>query len=584
MNTYLDIPLNERAGAILSYDIKHATVPLRYMYNSRNTYNVNQTAFGKLFVDIDSKSSLDVNVTLSEFKAEKFTGNIKDSDFDVLNPSRKFNVIYDREMDSGNYTLTAAFAHTELERDSDRSETYNWVKAPGSSTQWGRDDDVAKEGGMGDSYREEKDVTLKLDYESVPVELGPVANVFSIGSSYEYVGGTFQKRDDVSSYSKAVLANNVKDNGEGGIIANEQYAGTKTFTAAEERTAHYNTYTLYLEDRMNLWRFMLRPGFRIEHDDLMQNTNMAPRLAAEYDVLGDRKLVFSAGLNRYYGANLLGYALRATNPMNTYKRTIDAAGNLSSWNQTKSYQSDYSLQGLDTPYSDEMTFGLRSGFFGLDASLEYVKRKSRNQFATKKKSIYVPTFQTVRTLTNDGETRYWGYTLKLEKNLENHRFALGVTLSGQETNFRDFEDADNDGGMNGWNYDKVFYNGSMIDRDDLPAANFNRPWVGTFTYEGTFFDKLKFTNVTRYQGEVDTIVGGRTVRQDGERYKSYSDETLPSSIIWDWKIGYEVFSRKSHALQLDLIVDNVFDETAVIDSDGNRVRGRQFWAGATYTF
>ncbi|BCS88135.1 TonB-dependent receptor plug domain-containing protein [Pseudodesulfovibrio sediminis] len=582
VSSYIDIPLNHKAGVMLSYDITNSVIPLRYMEGLKDQYKTNQTIFGKLAVDIDSKNSLDFSVTLSEYEAQKFVNEMKDSGYDIVNPSKKIALLYEHEAKEGTYTLTAAFAETELERESEASETFNWTKGGGTtSTQWGSSATTAKEGGFGDSYRRERDLSFLMDYESVPVASGPLTHVFSLGTSYEYVGGRYERLDDVSSYFSSKTSSNVQDNGEGGIIANEQYASRKSSSASQIRSAHYHSLGYYLQDELNWGRVTFRPGARVDYDDLMENINVAPRFAAEYDVLGDSGLVFTAGMNRYYGTNLLGYALRSTVPLRYYSRTIDAGGNLSSWAEYNSSHTDYSLDGLNTPYSDEVAVGVSTEFLGVDASLNYVKRQARNQFATQSQKIGSEYF---KTLTNDGETKYWGYTLLLEKTVDNHHFSLGATYSDQQTNFSDYSDEKNDGSSSTINYDKVYYNGKLIDRSELPAANYNRPWVGTFIYEGTFFDKLKFTSVTRYQSEMDTISVKGTETVGGEKYYKYEDSTLSESIIWDWKIVYEVFAHNSQAMQLDFVVDNVFDETAVIDSDGNRCAGRQLWVGSTYTF
>ncbi|XPV74703.1 MAG: TonB-dependent receptor plug domain-containing protein [Desulfovibrio sp.] len=583
INAYMDIPVSSKVGAILSYDIKNSTAPLTYMFDKKDQYKSKHTMFGKMSIDLDSKSDLDLTMSYSKYSAEKFANGVKDSDYTVSSPSAKIAMAYEQEIDFGTYTVTAAYSQTTIERESEESDTYSWTKGGGTtSTQWGTSATLAKEGGHGDSSRVEKDITLALDFESEPVQLGATSNVLSMGTSFENVAGEFDKYDSTTSYFSSILANNVIDNGQGAIISNEQYASRKSFKSSEGRSAQYNTFALYLQDELTWDRLTLRPGGRMDYDDLMENTNFAPRFSAEYDIFADQNLVLTSGANRYYGTSLLGYALRGNNPLVFSSRTIDGAGNLSDWNEYRRTQSEYSLKGLDTPYSDEMTLGLRSSFFGLDSSLEYVERMGHDQLTTKSRRSGT---LTTKSITNDGETEYYGYTLKVSKALDNHSFSLGMTYSDQKTNFSSYTDENNDGSVSTINYGKVFYNGSLIDRADLPSANFNRPWVGVFTYEGNFFDDdLTFASVTRYSGEVDTISVKGTETVGGERYYKYQDSTLSESIVWDWKVGYEVFEYENTALQLDLVVDNVFDETAVIDKDGNRVAGRQFWAGATYTF
>ena len=581
VSAYVDVPLTDKVSSIFSYSLKHATVPLYYMEGLKDQYRDRHNAFGKLTADIDKKSELNFSFLYSKYEASNFVNNTKDSGFDVSTPAYKFNADYEREMSSGKYSVAAGYSQTETRRDSESAVFNSWTKNGGTSTQWGSLTTQAREGGFGTTYSRQRDATVKFDYESVPVEIVGTSNVFSSGLVYENISGKYVQADDYTTFYSSIAAVNVIDNGQGGVIAGDQYARRKSVQEASKQSAAYNSLGYYLQDELTFSKLKLRPGVRVEYDDLLKNTNVAPRFMAEFDVLNDQNLVFVSGANRYYSANLLTYALRDRNPLVQYTRTIDGGGNLSDWTYSRETQRDYSLDGLSTPYSDEYMVGVRTGFFGIDASLNYVARTTYDQFAAAYKKVgSVSSYE----LTNGGQTEYWGYTLKLSKTIDNHFLSLGATHSDQKTNFNDFDDFSGDGGRAGYNYEKVYYNGQLIDRNSMPASNFNRPWVGTFTYSGTFWDKVKFTNVTRYLGGFDTIIGAGTELIDGVRYYEYKDARLSSSIISDWKIEYEVFNIDNHTLVLDLVVDNVFDETAIIDKDANRVAGRQFWAGAAYTF
>nr|WP_321513752.1 TonB-dependent receptor plug domain-containing protein [uncultured Pseudodesulfovibrio sp.] len=581
MSAYVDVPLTENVKSVFSYSLKHATVPLYYMDDLKNQYRNRHNAYAKFSADIDKISELNFTVLLSKYEASNFVNNTKESEFDVSTPSYKFVVDYEREIGLGKYSLAAGFSQTETRRDSNSDVMTSWTKVGGTSTQWGSLTTQAREGGFGTTYSRQRDFNMKLDYESVPVEIGGTSNVFSSGLLYENVSGMYDQEDDYTTFYRSIASAVVIDNGQGGVIAGDQYARNMSQQDASSQSASYNSLGYYLQDELVFLRLTLRPGMRIEYDDLLENTNYAPRFMAELDVLGDQNLVFVTGANRYYGANLLTYALRDRNPLMYYTRTIDGGGNLSDWNLSRETKKDYSLDGLKTPYSDEYTAGVRTGFFGVDASLDYVARKTHDQFsAAYRKTGTTSSYE----LTNGGETDYWGLTFELSKTIDNHFFSVGATRSEQETNFSNFNDFSSDGGMAGYNYDKVYYNGQLIDRNAMPASNFNRPWVGTFTYRGSFWDKLNLTSVTRYLGGFDTIVGAGTELINGVRYYEYKDARLSSSIISDLKVEYEVFNADSHSLVLDLVVDNVFDETAIIDKSGNRVAGRQFWAGAAYSF
>lgn len=582
----LDLPITDSTAALLSYGVKHSTIPLDYMYGEKDQTRVSQNLFGKLVHDIDDNTTVDLTMMYAPYSATCYNRELRDSKFTLESGGYNAGLGLEREMDLGTLNVRTVYSQTELSRDGESATNYQWSK-DGTSTQWGSRR-TAKEGGFGDAESLQRSIASNVDFATNAIDLGSTSHKVAFGLSHENIFGSYDQKDTQTMFLAANVNSGVIDDGSGGIRDGEQFATRKTVREATSRSASMNLLDAYIEDEISFWQVTLRPGVRVSFDDVFEKTNIAPRFKTTFDVLGDGKYTLIGGLNRYYGTPLLSYALRTKSPDQRYTRSaaLNADGTPQDWGTPKSGPAhDYSLAGLDTPYSDEAMLGAAAKIFGGIATLEYVHRDGRDQLATKSalnkgdKSFFQ---------TNDGRTEYEGYTLKFEKTVDEHYFSLGATYSEQSTNFTDFTDASNDNFFSdfGYDLDQVYYDGELISRDDLPASNFNRPWVVTFLYSGKFFDKLTFTNTTRYVSSFDTIIKDSRpyIDEDKNKYYAYSDTSIDDCVTFDWQFDYEAWRHKNQLLTLNLTVNNVFDATSIVDKEGNRMNGRQFWAGLTYEF
>lgn len=576
----MDVPISEQTSALFAYDVKHATIPLYYMDGEKDQTRVSQNFLAKVVHDIDSDTSIDFTAIYAPYAADCFTASNKDSDFTITNGGSSFTLGLEHAMNLGTVEFRTGYSQMRTERDADTNIHNTWDKN-GASTQWGDNDKYAKEGGFGSAYNEQRSLSSMLDFSTREMALGSTSHVLNMGLAHENVFGKYDQKDDRIAYYVPALHPGVIDNGSGGIIADEQYTKFKSVKGATSRSASLNLLGAYVEDEMSIGDLTLRPGIRLSYDDFMENTNLEPRFKATYDIFGDGDYTIIGGANRYYGAPLLTYALRSDEPTEMYMRSLsgDTPG---PWNHLKSQdKKSYDITGLDTPYSDELMLGGTANLWGGTLSLEYVKREGHDQFASHRGGKLGKEY----IMTNDGETEYTGYTISYEKMVKNHYFSIGATYSENETNFNDFLDSSNNDFMAGYDFDKVYYDGELINRDELPASNFNRPWVLTFIYSGRFYDKLTFTNTTRYVTGMRAISkDGTYTDDDGIRYYKYDDKNISDAMTFDWQIDYEAWKYKNQLLTLNLTVTNVFDATSIVDSDGNRLTGRQFWAGMTYEF
>ncbi|KOO11621.1 TonB-dependent receptor, partial [Vibrio xuii] len=120
-------------------------------------------------------------------------------------------------------------------------------------------------------------------------------------------------------------------------------------------------YSFYAEDLMHWNSVTVRTGVRVDRDDFLENTNVAPRFVTTWQALPDTRLNF--GLNRYYGRSfasmkLAGEVLKLNDDHTRRYETIDA---------------------LDTPFADELSVGMHQNVGNFALSAQYVLRDNKKR-------------------------------------------------------------------------------------------------------------------------------------------------------------------------------------------------------------
>ena len=109
---------------------------------------------------------------------------------------------------------------------------------------------------------------------------------------------------------------------------------------------------------MGVGDFVIRTGLRAEYDDFTKDVNIAPRFTTSWDLFGNGGSVITVGANRYYGRNILTYALyKAQNGgmENIYDYASDDSPAADGWFAANDFDG---LERLKTSFSDEFSIGL----------------------------------------------------------------------------------------------------------------------------------------------------------------------------------------------------------------------------------
>jgi hypothetical protein len=367
---------------------------------------------------------------------------------------------------------------------------------------------------------------------------------------------------------------------------------------AVKKSKDYYTAALFAEDKIIVDRFTLRPGVRISTDSLTDNIDVAPRLFANADIFDDQFLNLYGGYNRYYGTQILGYAVYIYQADN-YNRT----GWDQPWTQTANYPSVYEYKHLKTPYSDEFSIGTSVNFDDTFVKLDYVNRQYRNQIKAEmdRTPASMPDVTFLYRNTNGGKTDYWGVTLSASKNYNigasKHTSELSATRQDTKTNLRGFKGFDQvtetSPSPRARSQTHVIYNGELKLADELPASQFNSPWVATYTHTAQIADNLRIKGVAWYQkggyglrqlsgtGQNDPA-GLPTLIFEDKRYGDVFNVDL--TVHYDLKLG-------GHTLTLGLDVLNLLNrknDASGTNNSGTIVdeysMGRQFYASFRYEY
>jgi hypothetical protein len=507
----LDGPVNEHFGLLVNYGLQRSKIPLYSGYNmvrpDNSTYKEHRTQYRENenylirvnTFDFDDFKA-DLTAIYASYTQQLFRANVKESDYTVENGG--YDVIYNMQnaLHVGVLESTLSYKYSHSGINDAEYYGYTWRTTPNGIINWNSSNSNAQWGSRGTSDITKSDIGLKSSLHLDEIDVGEAIHTIKLGVEAEYTKAKLDFKGGIT-FSGPELNGTAVGSVDDGIISGEQYAKSKMEYLPVERSKNYYTAALFLEDTIRYDRYTFRPGIRISTDSLTDNIDVAPRLFANADIFDDQFLNVYGGYNRYYGTQILAYAVYAYQA-NSYSR----ANWDEPWNLGPAYPSLYEYKHLKTPYSDEFSIGTSVNFDDSLLKLDYVNRQYKDQI----KSRYIyggaagsTTFNYFNT--NDGKTDYWGVTLTASKNYNigssKHISELSATRSDTKSNiigFRGFDSNVREHG-NPVSATHVTYNGKLMLLDELPAAQFNSPWVVAYTHSDNVADNLRIKGVAWYQ-------------------------------------------------------------------------------------
>lgn len=315
--------------------------------------------------------SLEWGLRLSDYQegkyyADNINGNVTDSHLAYGSTLR-----WNQYLGNGTLTATAAYDKFTDERDSSSNDAVVTIDLDTNANY--------EQGGYGNSQMTQENTNLMLDYVFDSFSLADTNHVFSLGTSYRKTKYKFNRDNNVTQQTIMTMG--------GWEMMNE----TKTVRKGTIGT-QYQDYAFYAEDVIQWNNVTIRPGVRVDHDDYLENTNVAPRFVTHWQALQDTRLNF--GLNRYYGRSFASMKL---------------AGEVLKLNddQTRRYET---IDSLETPYADELSVGVNQNIGNFMLTAQYVLRDNQQRITVDREKI---AGENVDSYSNGSNYKVDVYTLQV---------------------------------------------------------------------------------------------------------------------------------------------------------------------------
>lgn len=634
----VNLPVNERFASIISYDTQTSHIPLTYYAGDsaphvrRDQSREAKTLLLSLGGTLDNGLDAQLSFVHYDYKGNYYENRAINSAHDEAQETYDLSLKLEKETENGEWGFKLKHGFMSSMRDTQTNvympwRTYgdkNWGDTSGRAAAWGTDPSSWRYGWMtapgystdGSFYGSDmrfgqKTMQAVFDYTHKPFAVGNSEHRLSFGLDTRVVFGDLDTEESITWQSGNYLSLNYPlAPGQEGVSYNwertggqlyDHYLNARDITPAYSSKARNRTFSIWLEDKIQMGELMLQPGFRIDYDDQFKNYNFAPRFFSSWDVMGKDRIHLHAGVARYYGGPSLYYSLykglgfyRMTR---TDARDVKADG-LLHWGPTIRQvlrDTAYEASDLNTPYSDEFSFGLdyrAPAGFAIDYN--FVRRLGRDGIV---KRVNTSEYQVAAS--NEGRTYYTGHTLSISNDyFDDHYFRLSTQWSRTTTNYADFSSPMvSASSRNTIDYTRAIFKGELVDAAKLPWGNFNPPLQIVGYYQGRFGDHFDLASTMTFTRGNPVLLQNAIVRlDDGMDIYAYEQSKMPSHFSLDMTAGWTIFRSSQQSLRLSVEAYNVLNRKRPIarrilsQSDGSRVfvdtyaPGRSLAARLDYRF
>ena len=610
-------PINDKASVLFAYNRSESDIP--YYDSSLGQWSeqsrTNETYLLKGLYKPNNNNTVKATLMYSPHESAYPKQGIKDGYFTNTGGGYRANLEWENQANWGSTTSYLGYRKTGNEIDHSANtyhnyvgnysgtDAFDWCSTRSSST---GNCTYARLGGYGTFATEKETYTAKQDFNFNTLG-DTVTHDIRTGWQFDHAKASYEREQDVYSYSvyRTTNANNVTDCTE--CISGLQYATTRTYYPARSVSVNDNTLSHYVEDSMTYKNLNVVLGLRTDYTQYLGNIDIAPRLSFTYDVFGDKRTRLFGGANRYYAGSMLAYKLRnGIGTQETQTRTLSGT-TLSDWATrsatTGSVGNSYDVSSLDTPYNDELNFGITQEWGNSLWTLKWVRRDGKDQF-TRDTAYDENGTATHRILTNDGTSKNQNFTLAVNsrspisiKDIADVSWSFGASYSKNESNntYYDATTLDYTG------VEKAIYRGELLDIDEVPFMDYNTPWT-TFLAINTHFPKynldwsqrLSYTDgyrsVTRSSTTCDSSIAG-CGDYTGDVYL-YTDTDHANAFNWDWRFAYNLPLKGYQSLDFTVDINNVLDNDIMVASPtgsssntgASYKLGRNYWVGISYNW
>ncbi|HBO37755.1 MAG TPA: TonB-dependent receptor, partial [Pasteurellaceae bacterium] len=573
----LNQPINDKAGLLFQYSRTESKIP--YHHSNLGLWNNQRRTSETLILRgvylPDNGDLLKASIMYSPHQSRYYKSNIKDGKFTNTGGGFQANLQWDHNFSWGEVKSYLSYKKTgnKIKHTSNiynyfiATDSIDWCSSYNSTTGACSN---SLEGGYGTFKTEKETWTFKQDYSVTSFETGPLEHNVIFGWEIDLAKAKYEREQDAYANTyRATTATSCTQ-----CIPGEQYLRTYTLYPARNVKATDNTYAAYLEDSITWKNVNATLGVRLDHDEYLGNTNIAPRISVAYDIFGDQSTRLFGGYNRYYAGTMITYKLRNSIGMNQlYTRTSATS---TTWT-LNNRNTNYDISDLNTPYSDEYALGITQKIYNTLWTLKWVNRHGKDQFTrTSERVNGVLNYY----MTNQGRSKNDTFTLTIEPTgrykfkYADVDFRFGAQISDTTKNYNTYDmQAEDDG------YDAMVLNGQLKAlTEGLPAKDYNSKW-STFLEWNTYFPGINLDWSQRFSYNagyryyetnsgscpaISSACGNYT-----GRVKIYDEKKQGSYFNLDWRGAYKHQTFKDQYLELTLDVNNVLDRKILTQSASN---------------
>jgi len=584
----VNVPVTETTAILASYQLLYSEIPITVVAQPFRQERKSENVLLKLVSQPTANNKITAQIIYNPYNGAYNTKDTLHSEFNIAGGGTAGKIGYQHFFETGQFAADLGYRVSENSRSAPL-HYFSWSNS--ASKDWGvlLDSRFSKEGGFGSLETNQKTFELNLDWMSTPIETVFGVHHFNLGLNGSRVEGEYDRAQDTYSFNTSVPPRLdppalVSDPtitclpGDPACIPGEQFLTRRIVFPAGYAKVNVGSLAGYAEDIWLTGRVEVRPGVRVSYDDFLKNTNIAPRFTGTVDLFGDGSSKLIGGWNRYYSQPLLTYKLREGVSPSRSESRVD---NLSPWILSSSSTSRTEFSELETPYSDEIVAGLIQQVLGGTLDLRYVHRENRDQLASERDPLGTLPFRYYR-LNNNGRSEYDSLRLKWERHWEKQFLMFNVTYQESTATNENYDEALENVDLQA----QIWYKGDLLYPDELPRSDYNRPWVANLIYSVVLPHGFQFTNVANYRRGYENIQpNGEIINVGGAEYDIYADFSLPSSLVFDWKIDWTPPQIAEEPLTLSVEIFNVFNEKATVGETIDEYElGRQFWLGLEYRF
>jgi hypothetical protein len=575
--------LSDNVGSTLTVSRKTSEFRQQYENRSDEVRSIYyDDTIDNLMGRIDAKVNDRVNLGFSFRYSDRFHDGLTSTDYaDTFVKSHTAYGVgnnFDYRFDNSVLTIDTAFDRSFDELDS-QSNVYSFH--PSANYYNG----LPYSGGYGDILQQQDTFSINTKWVRDAIALGQTKHTFTLGADlafkkafYQAYGSEYYQYACLSGSSSAGCNDS---NSDGVHDENDEYLTRYGVLEGNKITKHYQSYGVYLEDRIDIHDWTLTAGVRADHETLLDNINIAPRANLQWDVFGDDSTRLTTGASRYYGRSFLKYAL--SNEMKSWYSTTqyNADGSVRSGpTSSSSGYSDFSDYDLKTPYSDEIMFRVDQVIGPVDASLTLVNRESRDGVQRIRNSSRDPYYY-----TNEGRSSNNSIELAFQQRkpfevfntVTKVNFSIGWQESESNTQGADAYDETVE------ENDEIYYKGKVIDYSELPSWDYNIPFtvklstntlIPMWHLQWSNFVNLKSGGVIAYRKSSGGYVDG-----DGNTFDVYEDKEFGELVTLDTKIRFSPPLFASSEGYIEAKITNLFDDVVSTTTSTSSTATQSYTSG-----